>query len=59
MQATQRFISDFCIVIDGTFNTNRLKLPLLVAVGQLNSGKTFPAAFSWCPEEDEALYGFF
>ena len=59
MQATQRFISDFCIVIDGTFNTNRLKLPLLVAVGQLNSGRTFPAAFSWCPEEDEASYGFF
>jgi len=59
MHASQRFISDFYLVIDGTFNTNRLKLPLLVAVGQLNSGRTFPAAFSWCPEEDEASYSFF
>jgi hypothetical protein len=59
MSTSQRFISDFCLIIDGTFNTNRLKLPLLVAVGQLNSGKTFPIGFSWCPEEDEASYTFF
>lgn len=56
---TQKFISDFIIYIDGTFNTNELKMPLLIAVGQLNSGKTFPVAFSWCPEEDEASYAFF
>lgn len=59
MTITQRFVSGFCLVIDGTFNTNRLKLPLLVAVSQLNSGKTFPIAFSWCPEEDEASYNFY
>lgn len=53
MEATGRFVSDFCVYIDGTFNTNKLKMPLLIAVGQLNSGKTFPIAFSWCPDEDE------
>lgn len=56
---TQKFVSDFIIYIDGTFNTNQLKMPLLIAVGQLNSGRTFPIAFSWCPEEDEASYAFF
>ncbi|KEF50808.1 uncharacterized protein A1O9_13138 [Exophiala aquamarina CBS 119918] len=59
MSYTKRFVSDFIIYIDGTFNTNKLKMPLLIAVGQLNSGKTFPVAFSWCPEEDEASYTFF
>ena len=55
----RRFISDFSLVIDGTFSINRLRIPLLVAVSQLNSGKTFPIAFSWCPEEDIALYSYF
>lgn len=59
MEATIRFVSDFALLIDGTFNTNKLKMPLLIAVGQLNSGKTFPIAFSWCPEEDETSYSFF
>jgi len=59
IRISQRFISDFCLIINGTFNTNRLKMPLLIAVSQLNSGKTFPIAFSWCPEEDKASYSFF
>jgi len=59
MAVARRFVSDFSLVIDGTFSTNRLRMPLLVAVSQLNSGKTFPIAFSWCPEEDTASYSYF
>ena len=32
MEAARRFISDFLVVIDGTFNTNAARLPLLIAV---------------------------
>ena len=51
LEAAQRFVADWLIIIDGTFNTNKDRLPLLVAVGVLNSGQTFPVAFSYCPSE--------
>ena len=59
MEAARRFISDFIVVIDGTFNTNAARLPLLIAVGQLNSGKTFPVAFYQCKSESKESYTFF
>jgi hypothetical protein len=59
MTAARRFVADFVLIIDGTFNTNTSKLPLLVAVGILNLGRTFPVAFSWCPAEDRESYLFF
>ena len=59
LDLARRFVSDFILIIDGTFNTNRYKLPLLVAVGVLNSGKTFPIAYSWCQSESKVSYGFF
>jgi hypothetical protein len=55
----QRFVADFVMVINGTFNTNNLRLPLLIAVGVTNSGKTFPLAFSYCPSESKESYDFF
>ena len=55
----QRFIAGFLLVVDGTFNTNALRLPLLIAVGITNSGKTFPLAFSYCPSESAESYKFF
>jgi hypothetical protein len=36
-----------------------MRLPLLIAVGILNSGKTFPVAFEWCPSEDKESFAFF
>ena len=51
LEAAQRFVADWLVVIDGTFNTNKDRLPLLVVVGVLNSGQTFPVAFSYCPSE--------
>ena len=36
LDAAIRFVADWLIVIDGTFNTNKLRLPLLVYIGVLN-----------------------
>jgi hypothetical protein len=59
LNAAQRFVSDWSLVIDGTFNTNKDRLPLLIAVGVLNSGHTFPIAFSYVPSESDESLGFF
>jgi hypothetical protein len=44
-----RFIAGKLLVVDGTFNTEKLRPPLLIGVGITNSGKTFPCASSYCP----------
>lgn len=49
----QRFVSRLVTLIDGTFNTNMLRLPLPVCVGITNTGSTFPICFSCCPSESE------
>jgi len=59
LKAAQRFVSNWSLVIDGTFNTNKDRLPLLIAVGVLNSGHTFPIAFSYVPSESDESLGFF
>lgn len=58
LEAAKRFVSNWLVVIDGTFNTNKDRLPLLVVVGVLNSGKTFPVCFSYCPSESAESIGF-
>jgi hypothetical protein len=58
LNVAARFCSDFLVVIDGTFNTNKERLPLLIAVGVLNSGYTFPVCFSYCPSESEESFMF-
>jgi hypothetical protein len=58
LQAAQRFVADWAIIIDGTFNTNELRLPLLVCVGVLNTNKIFPVAFSFCPSESTESISF-
>jgi hypothetical protein len=55
----QRFIAGKVLLVDGTFNTNKLRMPLLVGVGIINSGKTFPQAYSYCPGETAESYEFF
>ena len=47
------------MIIDGTFNTNALRLSLLATVGISNSEATFPLAFSSCPSESEEAFDFF
>ena len=59
IEATKKSVADFLCVIDGTFNTNNLRMPILIAVGVLNSGRTFPIAFSYCPSESKESYSLF
>jgi MULE transposase domain len=56
---TQRFIAGKLLVINGTFNTNKLRLPLLINVSIINSGKTFPCASNYCLSETAESYDFF
>jgi hypothetical protein len=56
---TQRFIAGKLLIINGIFNTNKLRLPLLISVGITNSGKTFPCASSYCLSETAESYNFF
>jgi len=37
----QRFITGKVLIVNSTFNTNKLRILLLVGVGIINSGKTF------------------
>lgn len=57
-QMAQRFVAGHSLMLDGTFNTNKWRLPLLVAVGVTNENKTFPIAFSFCPNENCESYNF-
>jgi hypothetical protein len=49
---------DWLLVIDGTSNINKDRLSLLVAVGVLNSGKTFPICLSYCLSESAESFAF-
>jgi hypothetical protein len=63
----RRFCSASVLLVDATFRTNKRGLPLIVAIGISNSGalnvpnsgKSFPVAYSWCPEENAESYEFF
>ena len=54
----KRFIADQVLLIDGTFETNRLGLVLLVVVGVTNTGKNFPAAYSFARSEARDSFDF-
>jgi hypothetical protein len=58
LDAAARFCSDWLLVIDGTFNTSKDCLPLLITIGVLNSGKIFPVCFSYCPSESAESFAF-
>jgi len=58
LDAATRFVADWLIVIDGTFNTNEHRLPLLVCVGVLSTNQTFPVAFSYCPSKSNKSISF-
>src|ERR1700742_5110951 len=57
--AAVRFCAGSVLVIDAPFNTNKARLPIIVAVGVLGNGKTFPIAFSYVRGEDYKSYSFF
>ena len=55
----QRFITGKLLIIDGTFNINKLRLPLLIGIGVTNNSKTFPYALSYYLGETAESYNFF
>jgi hypothetical protein len=59
IKSASRFMSGSLCIIDATFNTNKARMPLIIAVGVLNTGKTFPVAFSWCRSKSHESYLFF
>jgi hypothetical protein len=59
LKVTARFVAGSLCIIDATFNTNNLRMPMIVAVGVMNNEKTFPIAFSFCPGESTESYSFF
>lgn len=58
LDIAKRFMSGFLLIVDGTFNTNTLRLPLLVVVGPTNMGQTFPVCFSHYPSESQESFQF-
>jgi hypothetical protein len=59
IETSALFVAGSVCVIDATFNTNKARMPIIVAVGILTNGKTFPVAFSYCRAEDHESYAFF
>jgi hypothetical protein len=55
----RRFVSSFSLIIDRTFNTNSLCLPLLVTVETLYTSASFLVFFSFCPLEDRESFNFY
>ncbi len=54
----RRFVSNFALEIDATFNTNRLKMLLFILVGITHIEKSFPGAFSFEGAEDIESFTF-
>lgn len=54
----RRFIADKVLSIDGTFETNRLSMVLLVAVGITSTNNNFPAAYSFAKSESAVSLSF-
>ena len=55
----QRFCAGHLLVVDATFNTNNLRMPLITSLGITNEGKALPVAFSYCPGETTESYNVF
>jgi hypothetical protein len=54
----KRFLASHVILIDGTFETNRLSLVLLMTVGVINTGKNFPAAYNFARSKVRVSFDF-
>ncbi len=52
----RRFISEFSLQTDATFNTNHLNLPLAMIVETSNTGKSFPAAYCFVISESKEVF---
>ena len=55
---SKRFIADHVLLVDGTFETNKLGMVLLVIVGVTATNKNFPAAYSFAKSEAATSFNF-
>jgi hypothetical protein len=51
-------LPDQVFLVDGTFQTNRLGLVLLVVVGVINTNRNFPVAYSFAKSEAKVSFEF-
>ena len=58
MRLARRFYSDWMIQVDGTFNTNRTRMPLINVLGVTNTGHSFSFAFCFVTSESADNWGF-
>ena len=59
VELAQRFCSGHLLLLDATFNTNKNRMPILVAVGVTNTDETFLVVFAYIPGEQEQVFTFF
>jgi MULE transposase domain len=58
MKLARKFTPDWMIQVDGTFNTNRIRMPLIDCLGVSNTGKSFLFAFCFVTSESSDNWGF-
>jgi hypothetical protein len=58
MKLARRFTPDWMIQVDGKFNTNRIRMPLIDCLGVSNTGKSFLFAFCFVTSESSDNWGF-
>jgi MULE transposase domain len=54
----RRFCAGHLLIIDATFNTNNLRMPLMTSCGLTNEGNPLPVVFSYSPGEDAESYTY-
>ena len=58
IEYSQRFIADWTLFVDGTFQTNALNLVLIVTAGISNCGSTFVSSLSFARSEAKLSFDF-
>ena len=54
----RRFVSNFVVQTDATFNTNELNMPLSILVGVTNTMSGFPLAYTFISSESAETFKF-
>lgn len=58
IRQARRFTPDWMIQVDGTFNTNKIRMPLIDCLGVSNTGKSFFFGFAFVTSESSENWGF-
>lgn len=58
IKLARRFTPDWMVQMDGTFNTNQIKIPLIDILGVTNTGHSFIFTFCFVTSESSDNWGF-